>query len=63
MSKTVWLDVEIRKLTELGVLVHNGERQAWVPRSSIIDYEDDLEEGAEIKIELAEWLAADKGLV
>jgi hypothetical protein len=61
--RTVWLDVEIKATTSMALRVNNGERDAWIPRSQIIDQEDDLEIGVETRIEVAEWLAEEKELV
>jgi hypothetical protein len=62
-SNKIWLDVEIRHLTASAVLVHNGDREAWIPLSQVLDHEDELEVGAEIKIEISEWIALAKDLI
>jgi hypothetical protein len=59
---TVWLDVEIRKLTEEAALVYDGDKEVWIPLSLILDHEDELEEGVELKIEVPEWKAIAVGL-
>lgn len=61
-ADTTWIDVEIKAATDLAVMVTNGKKTAWVPRSQIIDSESDLEIGAHTKIEIATWLAEEKGL-
>ena len=50
-------------MTHSAIQVYDGTRTAWVPRSQIVDYEDALDPGAQIKIELPEWLALEKGLI
>lgn len=60
---TVWIEVDVRAVTDRGIMVYNGKRTSWIPKSQIMDYEDDLEIGVGINIELPEWLAIEKELV
>lgn len=59
-----YVDVEIRVLTERAVLVHDGKREAWIPRSQIEDPDPaSLEPGQHIELLIPEWIATEKGLV
>lgn len=51
--------------TELGaVLINDGARDAWIPRSQIEDPDHaDLEVGQHVKLLVAEWIAKEKGLI
>lgn len=60
---TVWLDVLVKISRLKATLVDNGDTEAWIPNSLILDAEDDIEDGVETRIEIAEWLAIEKGLV
>jgi hypothetical protein len=63
MSKTTWIDVEVVHTTGQAILVSSGGSPVWIPRSAIIDSSDDILIGAEIEIEISEWLATEKGLL
>jgi hypothetical protein len=64
MSKnTTWIDVTVRATTDKAVLLWNGKNEAWVPRSRLIDTEEDLERGVATRVELDVAFAEDKGLV
>jgi len=56
---------EIRAISERAVLVHDGARAAWLPKSQIEDPVDLTREhlGQAVEILLPEWLAKDKGLL
>lgn len=62
-TDSVWIDVTVRLVSPLAVLLFNGHREAWIPRSQIIDSEDDLALAAVTKVELPVWLAEKSGLV
>lgn len=62
-SDSTWLDVLVKVETEKAVLLSNGSREAWVPKSQILDSEDDIGVGVETKVELPVWLAEVKELV
>lgn len=57
-----YISCEIRRVTERAVLIHDGAREAWIPKSQIEDPET-LEVGEHIDMLMAEWLAHDKGLI
>lgn len=59
-----YVDCEIRVLTERAVLVHDGDREAWLPRNQIEDPDPaSLEPGQHVELLVAEWVAVEKGLV
>lgn len=60
---TVWIDVLVMLERELAVLVQNGHREAWIPKSLILDEEDEIGTGVETRIELPAWLAEEKDLI
>jgi hypothetical protein len=62
-TESVWIDVSVRQVTDKAVLLYNGHREAWVPRSQILDYEDELQKAVATKVELSLWLAEKSGLV
>lgn len=61
--RTVWVEVEVKAVTDLAVLVDNGKREVWVPKSLIIDESDDLLVGTDASIDIAESLAYEKELI
>jgi hypothetical protein len=52
---------EVRAITELAILLDDGDQQVWLPRSRFTT-DDDLEIDALVTLEVEEWLALDKGL-
>lgn len=64
-DETVWveLEVKINDPRREAILVNDGKQDTWIPRSQILDYEDDLDVGVHTKVELPVWLAAAKGLI
>ena len=62
-GNTEWIDVTVVAATNNAVLLTNGKDEAWIPRSQIVDEEDDLEIGIAIRVELPVWLLAKSGLV
>ena len=67
MSKNdelVWIDAHILAETELAVRVDVGTKiKAWIPKSQIKDNSGEIEIGADIELEIPEWLASEKGLI
>ena len=51
--------------TDKAVLINDGDREVWIPKSQISVLEDwyDLEPGDPLTIEIPEWLAEDKELI
>lgn len=64
-ARVVEVAVEIVADTDLALLVSDGDRQAWLPKSQLIDYEDSglIYEGKAVTLTMPEWLAKDKGLI
>ena len=63
MARTTWLEGEIKIATDKAILFVCDGREAWVPKSVILDHTDELEAGAEVEIELTELIAEEKGLL
>jgi len=62
-DKNIEIAVDIKHMTNAAVLVNDGTKEAWIPKSKIEDYTDELETGHSITIFLPEWLALEKGLI
>lgn len=62
-TESAWIDVTVKAETDKAVLLTNGHREAWIPRSQILDNEDDLHKAVATKVELPLWLAEKAGLV
>ena len=46
------------------ILIHDGTREAWIPKSQIEDPDpSDLEVGQHVELLMAEWIAKEKGLI
>lgn len=59
-----YISCEIRRFTDKAVLIHDGAKEAWIPRSQIEDPDpSELEVGEHTELLLPEWLAMDKGLI
>lgn len=53
---------QVRRVTELAVLLDVGDHVVWLPKSQIkTEFSFDI--GQNIEVEIPEWLAIDKGLV
>lgn len=63
MSDTEWIDVTVVAATEKAVLLTNGKKESWIPKSQIVDEEDALERGVATKVEIPIWLLEKSGLV
>ncbi|MDP2322519.1 MAG: hypothetical protein Q8N51_00625 [Gammaproteobacteria bacterium] len=62
-TESVWIDVVVTAETDAAVLLNNGHRETWIPRSQILDSEDELRKAVATKVELPLWLAEKSGLV
>jgi hypothetical protein len=62
-SNTEWIDVTVVAATDKAVLLTNGKDEAWIPRSQIVDEEEDLRKGVETRVEIPVWLLEKSGLV
>jgi len=64
--ENVEVDVTIEAETELAILVNDGDRDVWLPKSQLIDYDDNapvLTGITAVTVTLPEWLAKAKGLI
>lgn len=61
-GETIEIDVDILRETEAALLVSDGGRQVWLPKSQI-ENPDDLSPGDSGEIIVPVWLAEEKGLV
>lgn len=50
------LALELRHETKFAFLVHDGDREVWLPKSQVEYHNDNI-------FTLPEWLAKDKGLI
>lgn len=60
MHEPVEIDLEIKRITALGVRVHDGDITVWLPRAKI-DYEGEI--GDTVAVTMPQWLAEEAGLV
>lgn len=60
-SHAVEIYAEIKKETDKGLLVFDGEQQVWLPKSQIEFNEPN--KNFETSIWIPEWLATQKGIV
>jgi cold shock CspA family protein len=58
------VQVKVNREGLKAVLVNDGTKDVWIPKSQIEDPDmDDVETGDHIDIMIPEWLATDKGLI
>ena len=63
-AEKVEVSVTFKRETERAVLVHDGDKDVWLPKSQIeIEGGEWPEEGEACDVLVAEWLAKDKGLI
>ena len=55
------IEVEVVAETPKAMLVNDGKKEVWIPRSQIKDYCE--EKGKVTSIFITEWLATEKGLI
>lgn len=60
---SIEIAVDIKRITDKAVLANDGARDAWIPRSQITDYTDEIVVGESITIFVPQWLAEEKGLI
>lgn len=66
MSKPVEIECEVRSVTRDAILIFDGKREAWIPKSQVDDWcdgPDDAPGHGTTSIFIPEWLATEKGLV
>lgn len=59
----VYITADIRRVTDRAVLIHDGTKEAWIPKSQIEDPEEFGIGEAGVEILMTEWCAKDKGLI
>lgn len=59
--ETVWVAVIVKKETTKAWLLSDTETDGWVPKSMVLDTEDELAEGVACEVEIPLWLAEEKG--
>lgn len=65
-ERSVELEVEVRLVTRDAIKIHDGKREAWIPKSQVSDWTDGPDDAPGIgttSIFVPEWLACEKGLV
>lgn len=59
----VYVTADIRNVTDRAVLIFDGKREVWVPRSQIEDPEEFHRGEVGVEILMTEWIAREKGLI
>jgi hypothetical protein len=54
---------EVRATTDRAVLLFDGMREAWVPRSQLETPDDELVKGTTLDVLMSEWIAKEKGFI
>jgi len=63
-AEKVEVSVTFKRETERAVLVHDGDKDVWLPKSQIeIEGGEWPKEGEACDVLVAEWLAKNKGLI
>ena len=62
-TETDWIDVFIADETDKAWLMDNGQRDAWIPKSQVVDSEDELKVAIDTRVELPVWLLERSELV
>jgi hypothetical protein len=62
MAAEVEIECEVRAESDKAMLIYDGKREAWIPKSQITDHSDDAD-GRTTSIFIPEWLAKEKGLI
>ena len=60
--ETVELGVMVMKITNDALLVSDGNKKAWIPKSQLVSGWG-YEEGEMFDMEIPEWMAINEGLV
>lgn len=66
MNGTVEIACEVRLVTASAIKIHDGKREAWIPKSQVDDWTDGPDDAPGLgttSIFIPEWLAIEKGLV
>ena len=65
-TEFVEVTCQVRRITDRAVLLYDGAREAWVPKSQIETPDDDLEQalmGETVAVLMVEWVAKEKGFL
>jgi predicted RNA-binding protein (virulence factor B family) len=54
---------EVKAVTDMAILLDDGDVEVWLPLSQIESETDDYEKGDEITVFIPEWLAEEKELI
>jgi hypothetical protein len=66
MAQKSLVDVEVDEVeieTEKAIMVSDGYKNVWIPRSQIADTSEVQGKGDRGNLRIPEWLAKDKGLI
>ena len=62
--KTVEIEVEILAITDLAILIDDGNRQPWIAKSLLRKDEiENCEAGNSLTLTIPEWLAMEEELI
>lgn len=59
----VEISCEFRHQTDAAVLIYDGTKEVWIPKSQLADDVGDPAVGEFIEISIPEWLAEKQGLI
>lgn len=58
-----YITADIRAVTDRAVLIWDGDREVWIPKSQIEDPQEFHRGETGIEILMTEWCAREKGLI
>jgi hypothetical protein len=63
-NREVEIECEVKAATDKALLIFDGKREVWLPKSQITDFSgsDNLDINV-TSVFISEWLATEKGLV
>lgn len=61
IADTIEITAEIVRETAAAILIFDGDREVWLPKSMVVEWHE-LEKGI-VELTLPEWLAFEKGLI
>ena len=61
MSEDIEIECDVIKETDMAYLIHDGNIEAWIPKSQVSDESESL--GQITSIFIPEWLAEKAGLL
>lgn len=66
MTKPIEIECEVRAVTRDAIQIHDGKREAWIPKSQVEDWSDGPDDApgwGTTSVFIPEWLAAERGLI